>query len=513
MVHPHNDANDMSDTNDKNARKSGVTMRRSLRLLTINSLAILTAVLAFSPIGAATPAGPLYAIKGARIHTVSGAPIAAGTIVMRNGVIEDVGASVTAPADAIVIDGTNMNVYPGLIDMNNDAPIDTGEDTTGGRGGAAAPGAGGGRGGATTFATLEEAERAKRAAIMRPHFMAATNLRGTSAELQQLANAGVTTVLAAPSAGIFKGQSALVNVAIPADDPQISTLADYRTGLAVVKSPVAMHVNMSGRGGGAGYPGSLLGTIAFTEQGFLDAQWQRDAEAQYIRTGAKGPRPIVEPALDALKPALAKQMPVAFDVNEAREIDRALRLAASFGLDPIVVGASMAAERKAELAAAKARVILSINFPGGQGAGAAPPAGGGGGGRGGGGGAPSLRQLKAQADAPKVPAQLAQANVAFAFSSGGANPATFVRNAGRVIKEGGLAADAVLRAMTLGAAQIAGAADRVGSLEKGKIANLIVVEGDVFDGGRVRHVFIDGRQVEVTETPAQGNTGRGRGGR
>ena len=62
------------------------------------------------------------------------------------------------------------------------------------------------------------------------------------------------------------------------------------------------------------------------------------------RTGAKGPRPLIEPALDALKPALAKQIPVAFDVNEAREIDRALKLAAEFGLDPIVVGASSAAE-------------------------------------------------------------------------------------------------------------------------------------------------------------------------
>jgi hypothetical protein len=437
-------------THDNNEReRSGMTgslefTMPNRKTLAIHGAAIVAASLAFSPIGAATSglarhsaegakAAPIYAIKGARIHTVSGAPIAGGTIVMRNGVIEDVGANVTAPADAIVIDGANMNVYPGLIDMNNDAPIDTGDETAGGRGGAGAPGGGGGgRGGATTFATLEEAERAKRAAIMRPHFLAATNLRATSPELQQLANAGITTVLAAPSAGIFKGQSALVNVVIPADDPQISTLADYRTGLAVVKSPVAMHVNMSGRGGGAGYPGSLLGTIAFTEQGFLDAQWQRDAEAAYVRTGAKGPRPIVEPALDALKPALAKQMPVAFDVNEAREIDRALRLASTFGLDPIVVGASMAADRKAELAAAKARVILSINFPGGQGAGAAPPAGGGGG-RGGGGGAPSLRQLKLQADAPKVPAQLAQANVAFAFSSGGATPANFIRNAGRVV--------------------------------------------------------------------------------
>ncbi len=102
----------------------------------------------------------------------------------------------------------------------------------------------------------------------------------------------------------------------------------------------------------------------------------------------------------------------------------------------------------------------------------------------------------------------------FAFSSGGATPANFVRNAGRVIKEGGLAADAVLRALTIDAARMAGAADRIGSLEKGKIANLVVTEGDLFDGGRVRHVFIDGRPIEVVDTPAPaGNTGRGRGGR
>jgi len=490
--------------------KESLSMRRT-RLIAVQCAAVLTATLAFAPIGA-TPAlarrsaeGPLYAIKGATIHTSAGPVISNGTIVMRNGVIEDIGANVTTPADAFVIDAAGLHMYPGLIDMDNAAPLEGGDAQAGAGGGG---GRGGGGGGATpTFATLEEAERAKRTAIMRPNYMAAENLRPGTPALQALSSAGVTSVLAVPSQGIFKGQSALVNVAIPPDDPQISTIADYRGGLAVVKSPVAMHVNMAGRGGGQGYPGALLGTIAFTKQGFLDAQWQRDAEAQYQKAGAKGPRPVIEPALDALKPALAKQIPVAFDVNEAREIDRALAMAAEYGLDPIVVGAAYAAERKTELAAAKARVILSLNLPGAGGGGAAQA-----GGRGGGGGT-SLRIMKFQADAPKVPAALAQANVPFVFSSGGATPANFVRNAGRVIKEGGLAADAVLRALTIDAARMAGAADRIGSLEKGKIANLVVTEGDLFDGGRVRHVFIDGRPVEIVDAPAQtGNTGRGRGG-
>jgi len=67
----------------------------------------------------------------------------------------------------------------------------------------------------------------------------------------------------------------------------------------------------------------------------------------------------------------------------------------------------------------------------------------------------------------------------------------------------GLSAEAAVRALTIDAARIAGAADRLGSLEKGKIANLVVTEGDLFDEkGRIRHVFIDGRPVDISE-PAQ----------
>jgi imidazolonepropionase-like amidohydrolase len=280
----------------------------------------------------------------------------------------------------------------------------------------------------------------------------------------------------------------------------------------VVKSPVAQHVNIAGRGGGTGYPASLLGTIAFTRQAFLDAQWQRDATAIYEKAGARGPRPLVEPSLDALKPALARELPVAFDANEPAQIDRSLLMAADFGVDPIIVGGSGAASRIAALQKAKARVIYAINFPAAGRAGGAG-AGGGGGGRGGGGG--SLRDLREQADAPKVPALLAQAGVPFAFTSGGGGtPADFVRNAGRTIREGGLTPEAALKAMTIDAARIAGAADRVGSIEQGKIANLVVTDGDLFDTNtKVRHVFIDGHPVEIAAPAAAAGAGRGgRGG-
>jgi imidazolonepropionase-like amidohydrolase len=122
-----------------------------------------------------------------------------------------------------------------------------------------------------------------------------------------------------------------------------------------------------------------------------------------------------------------------------------------------------------------------------------------------------LRELRARAQAPRVPAALSKAGVTFAFSSSGVRePRDFVRNAARAVREG-LPADAAVRALTIDAATIAGAADRVGSLAKGKIANILVTEGDLFDEKmRIRHVFVDGRAVSITEPPAQG---RGRSNR
>lgn len=474
---------------------------RNLKSLFVQGAAVLAATLTFTLTGGAAPQGLTYAIRGAKIVTVSGATIDNGTVLIRDGVIQAVGASVTVPADALVTDGAGLTVYPGFIDLNSAAPLGEAAPAAGaefaGRGG------GGGRGGGAgeTFANREEAERAKRAAILRPDYEAAQNIVESSDALSAMAQAGITSVLAVPSQGIFKGQSALVNTAYPPADPQISTVAAYRRGIAVVKAPVAQHVNIGGRGGGTGYPNSLLGTIAFTRQGFLDAQWQRDATAIYEKAGARGPRPLVEPSLDALKPALAKQMPTAFDANQAREIDRSLIMAKDFGLDPIIVGGAESGKRIADLQKAGARVILSVNFQGG---------GGGGGGRGGGGGGGGAQAI---AEATRTATQLAQANVLFGFTGGGTlAPSAFLANVTRTIKEGGLPPATALRALTLDAARVAGAADRLGSIEQGKIANIVVMEGELFEANaRVRHVFIDGRPVEITGAAPAAPAGR-RGG-
>jgi imidazolonepropionase-like amidohydrolase len=426
----------------------------------------------------------IYAITGARLTTAAGAPVEHGTIVIRNGLIDAVGPSVQAPADATVIDGAGLQVYPGLIDMGSAVGLDAQPP--------APP---------STFRTMEEAERYKRSVILRPDLEAAKVLRPDAPELARYAAAGVTSVLATPTSGLFKGQSALVNVTAPVDEPQIGAVADERRGLQVVRSPVALHVALGGSGGrGGGYPASLLGTIAFVRQSFLDAQHHRLEEQYYEKNKAGVARPDYDASLDALQPALARAMPVAFEAALAREILRALNMAREFNLDPVITNAREADQVIADLKARNARVIYSLEYPT-RSRSLAPDAD------------EPVRELRARAQASKTPAALEQGGILFAYSSDGLQqPRDFLRNAARTVKDG-LPADAAVRALTINAARIAGAADRLGSLEKGKIANVIVTDGDLFeDRTRILHIFVDGRKVDPEPPPPPaGGRGRGRG--
>jgi hypothetical protein len=289
-------------------------------------------------------------------------------------------------------------------------------------------------------------------------------------------------------------------VTTPDFEPIVGATVPPRAGLSVIRSPVALHVELQ-RVGGDGFPAALLGGIAFVRQSFIDAQYQLLAQQRYQKSPAGLVRPPFDPALDAMQAALAGRQPVAFEAGLQREIVRALDMAKEFKLSPIITGGIEADLAAADLKAANAKVLFNLNYP--TRSRALPPDAD-----------EAVRELRLRAHAPKTPGGLAKAGVTFAFSGAGlANAADFVRNVGRAVRDG-LAEEAALRALTIDAAKIAGAGDRVGSLEKGKIANVIVTSGDLFnEATRIRHVFVDGRMVNIdtTEAPA-GRGGRGRGG-
>jgi imidazolonepropionase-like amidohydrolase len=438
------------------------------------------------PLGADAP--NVYAIRGARIVTAAGAPIESGTIVVRRGVIEAVGASVNVPRDADVIEATGLTVYPGLIDLGNTRAAD--------QPAAQMP---------QNLATTAEVERWKRSQILKPQTRAADAVRVDDAELSRLAAAGITSVLAVPAGEVLPGQSALVNVAAPPDEPQIGNIAEARRGLVVVKTPIAFHVSFPERprAGGNAYPQSLMGVIAFVRQTFLDAQHHRElarASAAGTLPVAVGGEPLDDAALEALQPAIEGKVPVAFEANEPREILRALKFAAELKLQPIVTGARDAAAVAADLKQQNVRVVYSLNFPQRQRS-LAPDAD------------EPMHTLRLRAEAPKVPGELAKAGVRFAFATAGLNePKDFVRNAARAVKAG-LPEDAAVRALTIDAAAIAGVNARLGSIEQEKIANLIVTDGNLFDEKTtIKKVFVEGRSVALdTAAPPPSGRGRGRG--
>src|SRR5262249_61884300 len=138
----------------------------------------------------------------------------------------------------------------------------------------------------------------------------------------RLASAGITSALALPPGEVISGQSALVNVVAPPDQPQIGNVVEGRRGLIVIKSPVALHVSFPDRPRAAqnGYPESLMGVIAFVRQAFLDAQHYA-AERSAAEKGARAFQASDDPALEAMQPAIERKIPVAFEANEGRQIE------------------------------------------------------------------------------------------------------------------------------------------------------------------------------------------------
>jgi imidazolonepropionase-like amidohydrolase len=441
----------------------------------------LLAVAVLVPLRADAP--HVYAITGARIVTAAGAPIESGTLVIRNGLIDAVGAAVSAPADAMTIDGRGLTVYPGLIDMGNYTGLDVPASTP-----------------PQNARTRIDAERWKRQWLLHPYMEAANYVRGDAPELRRLASAGITAVLSLPPGDVVRGRSSLVNVVAPDDQPQIGNIADERRGLYVVKTPVALHIALVDRPQGTGYPESLFGVIAFVRQAFLDAQHYTAEWVRYekVKTGT---RPVYDQALDALQPVLAGKLPVVFHVNSALDIERALALAREFKLATTICGAQQADQVLDDLKGQKTRVIFSLNLPTRSRL-LAPDAD------------EPIRLVRERVNVPTVPSALDRAGIMFAFHSGGVRePADFVRNAAKVVKAG-LSPNAAIKALTINAATMAGAGDRLGSLEKGKIANVIATDGDLFDEKtKVKHVFVDGRLVDLDAVPPARPAGRGgRGG-
>jgi imidazolonepropionase-like amidohydrolase len=438
--------------------------------------------------------GDAYAIKGGTVVTVTGATIQKGTVIIRNGLIEAVGADIPIPGDVRVIDATGMTVYPGLIDAYTSIGL-----------GAATTPAQGGRGGGAPAAPVAApvpafpgaatpAQPTPTPAGQSPELMASDQLKITAETFDQQRSAGITTALVAPREGIYQGQSALIN------------LGDAAPEKLIIKNSASLNVSFgTGRGFGGGFPSSLMGVFAFLRQSLLDAQHYKTAWEHYNRNKRGMQRPETDKSLAALQPVINGEMPVAFAANSEREIKRAVGLGEEFKLKFLIAGGLQSYQVADFLKQKNVTVLLSLNYPQ-RPANLEDPE------------SEPLRTLRDRAAAPTSAAALSKAGVRFAFQSGYLSRASdYIANASKAI-EAGLPKEEAIKAMTIYPAEIFGVAEQLGSIEKGKIANIVVTSGDLFDRrSQIKHVFVDGKPYEVKlPAPTQAGPGArfgGRGGR
>src|SRR5215469_13167180 len=400
-----------------------------------------------------------FAIRGAKVVPVSSVPIENATVVISRGLIVGVGMNVTVPPDAWVIEGKGLTVYPGLIDGFTDV-------------GMAAPAAPSGEGGQKPQLVSHGPE--DRPATT-PWRNAADEVNPGDPRVETWRSAGFTTVVAAPKGGMFPGQAAVLD------------LGGERAGELVVKSPVAVPTTLDAPGGFRNYPGSLMGAIAYVRQVWIDANWETQARAIYEKNSRATERPKYDRSDAALAEALGKHAVVLIPGNSSLQIERALRLAQEWKLNAVLYGGQMAYEVAPDIAAKKVPVLVNLKWP--EASKDADPED-----------TPSLRELRFRDRAPSSPATLEKAGVKFAFYSGGIAAPKDILPAVKKAIDAGLSPDAALRALTLSPAEIFGVSQTMGSIENGKIANLAVTDGDLFDKKtQMKMVFVDGRKYEVRE--------------
>jgi imidazolonepropionase-like amidohydrolase len=403
------------------------------------------AVAALATAAARGAAAQTVAITGGTVYPVSGPKIENGTVLLRDGRVVAVGANVTVPAGAQRVDATGKWVTPGFVN------------------------------GATQIGVVDVsavAETRDASATGQENIAAAFRVwEGYNPRSVLIAPAreeGVTTIVVAPSGGMVAGQAAITDL----DAPDAAT----RT----LRGPVAMVAQLgSSQGGGATARGELIGKM---RELLLDARFYGRNRAGFERGDARE-LTASRADLEALQPVLTGRLPLLVAVDRASDIDATLDLAKELGLRVMIAGGAEAWMVAPRLAAAKVPVLTGAmnNIPGSF-------------------AALGTRQENA--------AMLRKAGVTVAIignAGGGDEEAFNVRNiryeAGNAVAYG-MSWDDALRAVTAAPAELFGAGDRIGTLQPGKIGNVVVWSGDPFEfASRAERVFVGGR--ETTERSRQ----------
>jgi imidazolonepropionase-like amidohydrolase len=390
----------------------------------------------------------VIAIRNARIVTVTGAVIERGTVLIRDGKIVEVGARVAAPSNARVIDATGLSVYPGLIDCGTSL-------------------------GLTEIGSIQETRDTTELGDFNPHMRAIVAVQPHS-ELIPVSRAnGITTAITRPGGRLVSGQAALIN------------LDGWTWQEMTVKAPAAMAMEYprAPRGRGAAFAQAEAGAniqqqrerqLTSLRQKLEDAQAY--AKAKDARAADKSlPPRAVDHVLEALIPVVKGELPVLMVANSERDIKGAIEIADKYKLKLIISGADDAWKVASQLKEKNIPVIIG-----------------------------PVTDLPNNEDDDydlnfSHAAKLHKAGVRFAFQTADAAYARNLPYQAGTSAAFGLPKDEALKAVTIYPAQIFGVDKLLGSVEAGKMANLIVTDGDPLEfKTNVKYMFINGKPVDLS---------------
>ena len=418
----------------------------------VATAAVLGTVALALPAQAAAQEGGTFAVQGATIHTVADGVIENGTIVLRDGRIIAVGSDVEIPADAEIIDGEGKHVFPGMIDAFSSL-------------------------GLTEVGAVAVTNDASELGRWNPHLNAHTAIHPASEHIPVARANGITHTMAAPGGGGrfgggggsgIQGQATLIHL----DGWTVEEMEIEKTAAMVLGWPTlsAGGGRFGGFGGGGGGGRSFRQAqerfdeqVAEMDEWFVAAQHYRQA----VESGSnRVPRNI---QLEHLSRVLDQGMKVIVRANGWREIESAIEFAEKWNLDLVIAGGTGAREIAGTLAEKNIPVILGPvqRLPQGE--------------------------DTAYDDPNTLPGVLHDAGVEIAFATfNSADSRTLPYEAANSVSWG-LTKDAALEAVTLAPARVLGVDDRLGSLEVGKVGNLIVTDGDPLEiTTEIEWVFIKG---------------------
>jgi N-acetylglucosamine-6-phosphate deacetylase len=394
-----------------------------------------------------------HAIVGATVVTAPGVSLDGVTIVIRDGIIEAVGPGAPVPAGARVWPADGLTVYAGLIDAallvkSGDRP---------------------------------ESPGAHWNDLVHPEVRLAELDVVSASDRKGLRSLGFTAAAVYPSAGILRGTGAVIALG---DNGTLATTYDEAAAMG-------MGFDTAGGWGNPVYPGSLMGSIALARQTLLDARWHATCRAVYEAHPEGNEPPAPADALVALDDVLAGRQEVLFDARTELNALRAARLAEEFDLRLVLLGNGLEFRRLDEISGLGVPVIVPLSYPKRPDATSLARTD-----------RVSLRDMMTWEQAPTNPRRLGEAGVTFALTSHRLKSRKDFHAALRKAVTHGLAEADALAALTTTPAAMLGLERVMGTIEPGKVANLVVVDGSLFDKKmKIRDTWIDGRRYEINAAP------------